>query len=63
MSFLRDGKQSLGILGLISFLQIPVSSASLDRSLIITVEAEEHRMSTFEDKKNSGVGGVLEVRV
>lgn len=62
MSFLRDGKQSLGILGLISFLQIPVSSASLDRSLI-TVEAEEDRMSTFADKKNIGIGGVLEVRV
>lgn len=62
MSFLRDGKQSLGILGLISFLQIPVSSASLDRSLI-TVEAEEDRMSSFADKNNIGVGGVLEVRV
>lgn len=62
MSFLRDGKQSLGILGLISFLQIPVSSASLDRSLV-RVEAEEDRMSTFADKKNIGIGGVLEVRV
>ncbi len=62
MSFLREGKQSLGILGLISFLQIPVSSASLDRSLV-RVEAEEDRMSTFADKKNIGVGGVLEVRV
>lgn len=62
MSFLRDGKQSLGILGLISFLQIPVSSASLERSLV-RAEAEEDRMSTFADKKNIGVGGVLEVRV
>jgi hypothetical protein len=33
MSLLKDGKQSAGIFGLISFLQMPDSRASFDRSL------------------------------